>query len=532
MGRLPGHLTSQDNFRQTALHESRERGTILPKTDLVSLGYPWDSSSDFILNCQPPPLVLSPVVPCVSHERLFAVISRNRSPEQQSSMVLKPSLPAAHLASAELPLILSPEQKMRLSLLEKKYAEERRKILFSHRSEKKPAQHIGLTQQVKKQSQACMGSVWDSPAAAVGAGAPSVLTAEEYNTAGWPPPEQQQKQQQLGPNPVNGFSHVAATSDNLFLLKSPRMPVNLTMCGVPEMGCAVSQPTNARQELPGPDLGLSKQHVINGHRLLLPSQLEWKRLHHSQVEQRGLLHEQAKHKAEATLSLSPPGGIRWSRSSLSSSGTGAIKCCSSTFLRIGDKDHTPGRVNLLHPDVLNSHVRSSIAAAGDFQILRSKDFVNVNSSHLRNSPAFTMTALKEQKESFHPPALPWVGTARHQGVSMHRSTLFDPYPAPSNTAVSETPPVSISWPSHFRSASGAVHKHPEMVRSGQVQSMTVTPSSATEPLGLLSAGDREAAARRAELGLLNFFHKKPLFFPKLSQQTDRLEAVNPFSSPR
>jgi hypothetical protein len=525
-GWLPGHLTSQDNFRQTALLESQERGTILPKTELVSHSYPWDSSSDFTLNCQPPPLDLSPVVPGVTHERLLAVISRNRSPEQQSSMVLKRSLPAAHLASAELPLMLSPEQKVRLSLLEEKYAEERRKILLSHRSEKKPAlQHIGLTQQVKKQSQSWMGSVWDRPTAGAGAGATSLLTAEEYNTAGWPLPEQQQKQQQLSPNPVNGFSHVAATSNNIYAVKSPRMPVNLTMCEVPEMGCAASLPSNARQESLGPDLGLSKQHVINAHRLLLPSQLEWNHLHHSQVEQRGLLHEQA----------------RWSRSSLSSSGTGAINWstagdftpmsgCSGTFLLIGDEDHTLGRVSLSHPAVLTS--RNSTAAAGDFQILRSKDFVNVNSSQLLNSPPFTMTPSKEQKESFQPPALRWVGKARHQGVLMHRSTLFDPYPAPCYMVVSETPPVSTSWPSHSRSASGTVHKHPEMVPSGQVQSMTIMPSSATEPLGLLSAWGRGAAAWRAELGLPNFFQKKPLLFPRLSQPTDRLVEVNPLSSPR
>jgi len=519
VGRLSGHLTSPDNFRQTALLESRERGTILPKTELVSHGYPLDRSSDFILNCQPPPLDLSPVVPRVSHERLFSVISRNKSSKQQSTMVLRDSLPADDLASVELPLMLSPEQKMRLSLLEEKYAEERRKILFSHRSKKKLAlQHIGLTQQVRKQPQSWMGS-----AAVVGAGATSVLTAEEYKTAGWPPQEQQQKQQQLGPNPDNGFSHVASTSDNIYLVKSPRMPVNLNMCGVPEMGCAVSQPTNARQESLGPDLGLSKQHVINAHRLL-PSQLEWTRLHHSQVEQRGLLHKQG----------------RWSRSSISSSGTCAIKwstagdftpmsACSGTFLHIGDEDHTQGRVSLSHPPVLTSHVRSSTVAAGDFQILRRKDFVNVNSSQLRNNPAFTMSPSEEQKESFQPPALQWVRTAQHQDVSMHRSTLFDPYPGPCYTAVSETPPVSISWTSHFRSASGAVHKHPEMVCSGQVQSMAVLPSSATEPLGIVSAGGRGAAARRAELGLLNFFHKKPLLIPRLSQETDRLVEVNPLS---
>ncbi len=173
-----------------------------------------------------------------------------------------------------------------------------------------------------------------------------------------------------------------------------------------------------------------------------------------------------------------------------------------------------------------------MCAAADFQILRRKDFANINSCQLRNSPAFTMTPSKEQKESFQPPALQWVGTARHQGVSMHHSTLFDPYPAPSNTAMPETPRGSTSWPSHFRSASGTVHKHPEMVPSGQVQSMTDMPSSATEPLELVSAGGRGAAASGAELGLPNFFHKKPLLLPRLSQETDRLVEVNPLSRTR
>ncbi len=589
MGWLSGRLSGQDREDILKEGETRKTTSMLPKTELMSpAGYPWDSRSDFTFSSRPPPRDARPLVPSASQQRPFAVVSRNRSPEQHSAgvsragraaaadlspveqlpLMLSPAeqLPLMLSPGEQLPLMmLSPEQEERLSRLEEKYAEERRQILLSHRSEKYSALlPSGPSQQVQQQPQqprAWSGSVWGSSPAPP----PAV-----YDTAGWPP--HQQQHQQPGRIPVFGFSPAAATNDNVYpgnsTPSSPRTPVNPTMDhqrGVPAMRRAVSQPSMARLEA----LGVDAAPPSNGRRLLLPSQFERKRLHPSQVERSRLLQEQARNRAAAAAAsrLSPPGAIRWSSAAVSSPGTGgdgairwstaavsspgtggdgAIRWSTAGVSGIGsgrggaflyeeDEDQTPDTANLRQPAGHTGHAPNSTAAVDNFQMFRRKDVIDSNLSQTSDNTAYTVVTTSEgHTESYHPqqPVLQWAGSARQQGVAMRRVSLFDPDSAPSDdAAVSETPPGSSSWRPQFRIASGTVHKSPELARLGPVQSLAVSSNPAEPLLGWGSAG-AGGAGGGAELGLLNCFHQQPRLFPGLTQQADRIHEVNPLSSPR
>jgi hypothetical protein len=455
------------------------------------------------------------------------------SPVEQLPLMLSPAeqLPLMLSPEEQLPLMmLSPEQEARLSLLEEKYAEERRQILLSHRSEKYSALlPSGPSQQLQQQQQqprAWSGSVWGSSPAPP----PAV-----HDTAGWPPPHHQQ--QQPGRSPVFGFSPAATTNDNVYPRNStplsPRTPDNPIMDhqrGVPAMRRAVSQPSMARLEA----LGVNGAPHSNARRLLLPSQFERKRLHPSQVERSRLLQEQARNRAAVVSSrLSPPGAIRWSSAAVSSPGSGR----GGAFLYKEDEDQTPDRVNLLcQPAGHTAHVPNSTAAVDNFQMFRRKDVIDSNLPQTSDNTAYTVVTTSEgRSESYHhqQPVLQWAGPARQQGVAMRHASLFDPDSAPSDAAVLETPPGgSSSWRPQFRLASGTVHKSPEMARLGPVQSLAVNNSPAEPLLGWGSAGGGGGAGGGAELGLLNCFHQQPRLFPGLTQQADRIHEVNPLSSPR